>query len=134
MDESPLRLRIEPQTPVRNRDGTVWASDYQVEVYFHPEHWYNVFLLRKSTGVEWYCNVASPPRFDSGKGEVYFVDYDLDVYVYADGNYKVLDREEFEENAQTMNYPPEIREKAEQALQALIVAVKERRAPFSPGV
>jgi protein associated with RNAse G/E len=101
-----------------------------VEAFFKTSDWYNVFILRKPEGTEWYCNVASPPLLDAGKDEVRFVDYDLDVYVYADKSYKVLDRDEFEENARKMGYPEETRRMAEQGLQAIIRAIEEGRAPF----
>lgn len=128
--ERPLRLFIPAGTPVRNSDGLAWSSGYDVEAHFHPKEWYNVFVLKKSGGREWYCNVASPPLFDPEKAEVRFVDYDLDVYVYADGSFKVLDREEFEENARKMGYSMEIREKAEAGLKKLIEAVRGKREPF----
>ncbi|MFC4769266.1 DUF402 domain-containing protein [Effusibacillus consociatus] len=131
LEEEPLRLAISPHTPVRNSDGSVWTSDYEVEAYFHPEYWFNAFLLKKSDGSEWYCNVAAPPLFNKKKNEVHFVDYDLDVYVYADGSFKVLDRDEYEENAQRMRYSEEIRDKVEEGLRQLLQAISERREPFS---
>ncbi|WP_018132657.1 DUF402 domain-containing protein [Effusibacillus pohliae] len=130
IEERPLRLLIPAQTPVREQDGSVWTSDYEVEAYFHPEQWYNAFILKKPEGTEWYCNVAAPPEFDAGAGQVRFVDYDLDVYVEADGSPHVLDREEFAENARKMGYPPETVRQAEAGLQALLQAIRERRPPF----
>ncbi|BCJ87000.1 UPF0374 protein YgaC [Effusibacillus dendaii] len=128
---NPLWLRIPPATPVQNLDGSVWSSDYEVDAYFHPTDWYNVFVLKKSDGVEWYCNVAAPPTVDMEKRQVTFIDYELDVYVYADRSYKVLDRDEFEENALKMRYSEEVRAKAEAGLSALLRAIEEQNHPFA---
>ncbi|GAX91313.1 DUF402 domain-containing protein [Effusibacillus lacus] len=128
--ENPLLLLIPAHTPVYNPDGSVWSSPYGVEAHFSPAHWFNAFVLKKEEGTEWYCNVASPAQYDAEAGIVRFVDYDLDVYVYADGTHKVLDREEFEENSRVMGYPQEVRERVEQGLQELLRAIHERRGPF----
>lgn len=128
--ETPLRLHIPANTPVENPDGSQWESPYDVEAYFADIHWYNVFTLNKQTGIEWYCNVASPPRWNPSTGDLEFVDYDLDIYVYSDGSFKVLDREEYEAHAQSMNYPKDVQLQAKWGLSQLIHAIRSKTGPF----
>lgn len=130
ISENPLLLHIPANTPVENFDGSQWVSPYDVEAHFHEKHWYNVFTLKKQIGTEWYCNVASPPHWSPTTGDLEFTDYDLDIYVYADGSFKVLDREEFEAHAQSMNYPKDVKQKAEQGLSELIHAIHSKTGPF----
>lgn len=128
--ENPLVLHIPAETPVHNPDGSTWTSPYEVEAYFPETDWYNVFKLKKRSGIEWYCNVASPPARNETAGRLEFVDYDLDVYVYADRTYSVLDREEYEEHARLMKYPDVVKQQVEQGLAVLIDAIRAKRGPF----
>jgi protein associated with RNAse G/E len=128
--ESPLVLHIPAETSVCNPDGSTWTSPYDVEAYFPETDWYNVFKLNKQSGIEWYCNVASPPARNETTGNLEFVDYDLDVYVHADGDYTILDREEYEKHARLMKYPDEVKQQVEQGLAALIQVICSKRGPF----
>ena len=47
----------------------------------------------RNNGVYYYCNIASPYIID-GKA-IKYIDYDLDLRVFADGSFKVLDRGEY---------------------------------------
>ena len=54
-------------------------------------------------GVFYYCNLASPSLYD---GEaIRNIDYDLDVKLYPDGGYSILDENEYQEHARVMKYP-----------------------------
>lgn len=127
--DDPLILRIPANTPVHNPDGSTWSSGYDVEAFFPADKWFNVFTLKKATGTEWYCNVAAPPSIEEQK--IRFIDYDLDIYVYTDGHFQVLDRDEFEEHARTMRYSDEIKQKAETGLHDLKQAIKMGYHPFA---
>lgn len=62
-------------------------------------------MIRK-TGVYYYCNIASPTLYD---GEALkYIDYDLDLKVFPDNNYRVLDEEEYKQHAKQMNYSKEL--------------------------
>ena len=64
--------------------------------------WYNVICMIRKTGVYYYCNIASPTLYD---GEALkYIDYDLDLKVFPDGNYRVLDEEEYRQHEKQMNY------------------------------
>ena len=80
---------------VRFEKGDVFYEWY----YF--DRWYNVFQVYSKEGVlkGWYCNVTAPARVDDT--ELTFVDLALDLWVWPDMRYLVLDEDEFEELAES---------------------------------
>lgn len=81
------------------------------------DRWYNIFEIhdrRDDRLKAWYCNVTRPAEFSPGK--VTYVDLALDVLVYPDGEYLVLDENEFQE----LTLEPKTRDKAREGLRELI--------------
>ena len=39
-----------------------------------------------------------------------YIDYDLDLKVFPDGNYRILDQEEYRQHAREMGYSDELRQ------------------------
>ena len=109
--------------------GTIASGTISVE-YYWLERWYNVFRFSGPDGKfqSFYCNVSMPPSFD---GRVLsYVDLDIDVLVKPDFSYRVLDLEDFEENASRYGYSAEVHEKAHAALAELIRLIETRSFPF----
>ena len=80
------------------------------------------------TGVYYYCNIASPTLYD---GEALkYIDYDLDLKVFPDGNYRVLDEEEYRQHAKQMNYSKELDKILKKQLDILINLASKRAGPF----
>jgi hypothetical protein len=64
--------------------------------WFYADRWYNVFELHDVEDDRlkgWYCNITRPARFENGG--IYAEDLALDVMVYPDGRFLVLDEDEF---------------------------------------
>jgi protein associated with RNAse G/E len=59
-----------------------------------------------------------------------YIDLDIDVLVEPDLSYRVVDLEEFAENAEVHKYPPEIIERAKESLSELILRIEKRQFPF----
>ena len=59
-----------------------------------------------------------------------YVDLDIDVLVGSDGQYSILDVEEFEENAERFNLSAESRANAAAGLDELIKLISDRKFPF----
>ena len=84
-------------------------------------------MVRKA-GIYYYCNVATPSVYD---GEaIKNVDYDLDVKVFPDGSYMVLDENEFKYHCNKMNYPEEIKDICIKAKNDLVQMVENKQIPF----
>ena len=110
--------------------GTISSGTISTE-YYWLNRWYNVFRFsdpdRKLKN--YYCNVNQPPRFD---GRVLsYIDLDIDVLVAPDLTYKILDVEDFEENARRYAYPEEVQANAHRALAELTGLIESKAFPFT---
>ncbi len=99
--------------------------------YYYFERWYNVFQIYSAAGQlkGWYCNVTAPARVSDGV--LTFVDLALDLFVYPDGRFLVLDQEEFDELA-AGTYGRDDVEAAKGALVELIDLVRANALPGRP--
>ena len=70
-----------------------------------------------------------PPSFD---GHVLsYIDLDIDVFVAPDLTYKILDVEDFEENARRYAYPEEVQANARRAVDELTALIESGAFPFN---
>jgi uncharacterized protein len=110
--------------------GTIELGTLSLE-YYWLDRWYNVFRFSEPSGKlrNYYCNVNVPPTFDGSM--LSYIDLDIDILVEADLSYRVLDLEEFEENAVRYRYPDEVKQNAQRALSELITLIDGRQFPFN---
>ena len=97
-------------------------------MYF-KKNWFNIVAQLKRNGIHYYCNIASPAIIEDNA--IKFIDYDLDLRIYPDGKYKILDRDEFEVNRRVMNYSKDLAFILNNKLKELIESYKAREFPFS---
>jgi uncharacterized protein len=99
--------------------------------YYYTDRWYNIFDIVNSRGTRkgWYCNITEPARMhdDGEQSMIGQVDLYLDVWVKPNGQYMVLDEDEFA----TATLTPEQRLGAQQGLQALLALLEKRQETFS---
>ncbi len=110
--------------------GTIATGTTSLE-YYWLDRWYNVFRFCEPCGTlrNYYCNINVPPTFD---GQVLtYIDLDIDILVDTDFSFRVLDREEFEQNAARYGYPRDVRLNAEKGLRELITLIERRHFPFN---
>ena len=72
--------------------------------------------------------MASP--FIIEEGTIKYIDYDLDLRVFPDGSFKVLDRGEYKYHKTLMNYPDKIDKILKSELTELIDMVRAKQGPF----
>jgi protein associated with RNAse G/E len=110
--------------------GTISSGTISTE-YYWLDRWYNVFRFSDPAGTlkNFYCNVNQPPAFDGRL--LSYVDLDIDVLVAPDLTYKILDVEDFEENAATYHYPKEVQLNAHLAVAELVELIEARSFPFN---
>jgi protein associated with RNAse G/E len=70
-----------------------------------------------------------PPVFENDVLD--YVDLDLDILVWPDFSYQILDGEDFEQNAKRFGYPDEIRVNVKGAISDVIRLIETRQFPFS---
>jgi hypothetical protein len=110
--------------------GTIASGTRSIE-YYWLDRWYNVFRFAAPTGElrSYYCNVNVPPAFD---GHVLsYVDLDIDILVEPDLSYRIVDLEDFKQNAERFGYSADVQDKARQAIEELVGLIEARAFPFS---
>lgn len=118
------------RTVVTESDGRTWLTREPSICYFHAEHWFNIICMLREDGVYYYCNISSPFIYDNQS--LKYIDYDLDVKVFPDMTYTILDEDEFEDHKQQMNYPEAIDLILHRNVEKLISWIKQRKGPFAP--
>jgi protein associated with RNAse G/E len=98
--------------------------------YYWMNQWFNVFRFHEPEGGlrNYYCNINQPPSFINGVLD--YVDLDIDVLVWKDYSYQILDLDEFEDNAIKFSYSEELRMDVDFALKRLITKIEKRSFPF----
>jgi protein associated with RNAse G/E len=109
--------------------GTIEAGTHSLE-FFWSDRWYSVFRFGERDGRLrcFYCNVNTPARLEGDT--LSFVDLDVDLLVLPDFSFRVLDEDEFEENARLYGYTEELRARVRDSLDEIIRLVEARRFPF----
>lgn len=120
------------KTKVTENDGRSHKTNEPAILFFYPDKWYNVIGQLKKHGLFFYCNIATPYLFD---GEIIkYIDYDLDLRVFPDGGFRVLDRNEYNYHKKIMNYPDEIDQILKSELDDLIQMKRDETGPFTKGL
>lgn len=117
------------KTKVIESDGQAWVTREPAISYFHSKFWFNVIGMIRSDGIYYYCNIGTPFVCDSEA--LKYIDYDLDVKVYPDMTFNILDEDEYKEHKAQMGYPAVIDRILHRNLDELIVWIRQRQGPFS---
>lgn len=118
------------KTEVTEDNGRIWTTREPAICYFHAAQWFNVIGMLRTDGIHYYCNLSSPFIYD--QGALKYIDYDLDVKVYPDMTYDLLDEDEYEEHKVQMGYPPVLDHILYKNVEQLLIWVRQRKGPFSP--
>lgn len=109
-------------------DGRTRKTREPAVMYFFKNKWFNVIAQLKKEGISYYCNIASPYIIEDNT--IKYIDYDLDLRVFPDGGYKILDYNEYKYHKKKMKYPEEIDIIINKELQKLIEMKKNNEGPF----
>lgn len=113
---------------VTESDGRVWTSKEPTIFYFYTNEFFNVVGMSRSTGVHYYCNIASPIYLVDGA--LLYIDYDLDIGHSPLLGLRLLDEVEYDLHRQSMNYSDELDLQMRKAQLHLIGLQKELKFPF----
>lgn len=117
------------RTKVIESDGRNWVTREPAICYFFKDYWFNIIAMIKQDGVHYYCNLSSPYVYD---GEaIKYIDYDLDVKIFPDYSYTILDRDEYNQHKRIMDYPEKLKEVIENQLNILLNMINNRFEPFN---
>ncbi len=118
------------KTMVNESDGRVHQTNEPAILFFYKDKWFNIIGQLKSQGLFYYCNIATPYLIEDGI--IKYIDYDLDLRVFPDGAFRVLDRNEYKYHSKIMNYPKELDTILKRELTNLIDMKKQKKEPFLP--
>lgn len=117
------------KTLVTRAEGISWRTKEPAIMYYFRDKWYNVIAQLKKEGISYYCNIASPYIIE--EGTVKYIDYDLDLRIFPSGEYKVLDRLEYQYHQKIMNYSEDLKTAIENGLEELITLYKNGSVMFN---
>lgn len=110
-------------------DGRSYHAKEPAILFFYKKHWFNIIGQLKQFGLFYYCNIATPYIID-GK-IIKYIDYDLDLRVFPNGSFKILDYNEYNYHRKIMHYPKEIQMIVKKELSLLIEMKKKNEGPFA---
>ena len=87
-------------------DGRTRKTREPAVMYFFKNKWFNVIAQLKKEGISYYCNIASPYIIEDNT--IKYIDYDLDLRIFPNGEYKILDKMEYKYHKRIMNYSDEL--------------------------
>ncbi len=117
------------KTLVIESDGRTWRTKEPAIMFFSKKNWFNIIGQIKPNGIFYYCNIASPSIIEDGT--IKYIDYDLDLRVFPDGSFKVLDRGEYKYHKKKMNYSDDLDTILKNELSKLIEMVRNKEYPFT---
>lgn len=119
-------------TKLTEHNGESHCTNEPAILFFYKKHWFNIIGQLKKTGLFYYCNIATPFIIDGGS--IKYIDYDLDLRVYPDGGFKILDRNEYRYHKKIMKYGRELDRIIENSLKELISWKREKKGPFEENI
>ncbi|WP_026314563.1 nucleoside tri-diphosphate phosphatase [Heyndrickxia acidiproducens] len=125
-----LVIGANDRTLVTESDGRTWITREPAICYFHADHWFNIIGMIREDGIYYYCNLGSPFAYD--EEALKYIDYDLDIKVFPDMTFTLLDKDEYEYHRKKMGYPDVIDHILKRNVDNLIDWIRQRKGPFSP--
>ncbi|MBH8397531.1 DUF402 domain-containing protein, partial [Klebsiella pneumoniae] len=122
-------IGVNDHTLVTESEGRRWVTREPAIVYFHKKYWFNVIAMIREKGVSYYCNLASPFLLDDEA--LKYIDYDLDIKVFPDGEKRLLDVDEYEMHSKMMNYPNDIDFILKENVKILVDWINNGDGPFA---
>lgn len=122
-------IGVNDHTLVTESDGRRWVTREPAIVYFHKKYWFNIIAMIREKGVSYYCNLASPYVLDAEA--LKYIDYDLDIKVFPDGEKRLLDVDEYDEHRKQMHYSADIDFILKENVKILVDWINHHKGPFS---
>ena len=122
-------VAVTDHTWVVEADKRRWLTKEPAICFFYDDHWFNIISMVRKTGIYYYCNLASPSLYD---GEaIKNIDYDLDVKIFPDDSYMILDENEYAYHSERMHYPKELKDIIDKEMDNLLRMIENRENPFN---
>lgn len=120
------------KTKVIEASGRNWMTHEPSIGFFFKDKFFNIMAMIRKEGIFYYCNIASPAVID--EEGLKYIDYDLDVSVNPNFEYRILDRQEFEYHRKKFNYSDGLVKVLYHHLDKLKEMIEKRAYPFDHDV
>ena len=114
-------IGVNDHTLVTESDGRRWVTREPAIVYFHKKYWFNIIAMIRDNGISYYLDEEA----------LKYIDYDLDVKIFTDGEKRLLDVEEYERHKRKMNYSDDLDYILKEHVKILVDWINNGRGPFS---
>lgn len=128
-DTDDMAILINNKVNVIDGDGRHWKTREPAVCFFFKEYWFNVISMIRDNQIYYYCNLSSPYIID--EEGLKYIDYDLDIKLFPDGEMVILDRDEYDFNIRNLHYSDEIIQIIQKHLDILIKMINNQEDPFN---
>ena len=91
---------------ITESDGRSHRTRDLAIIFLYKKRWFHITAQYKKIGLYYKADIASPIIVDENIFK--YIDYDLDLKVFPDGEYKVLDRNEYKFHRKIMKYSEDL--------------------------
>src|SRR5438105_6058621 len=98
-DAFSIVLHAEFNVDLVERDFATFRRGDVFHEFYYFDRWYNIFQISAPDGTlkGWYANVGLPAQLNPEAGSLEYIDLALDVWTQPNGEFVVLDQDEFDE-------------------------------------
>ena len=114
---------------ITESDGRSHKTKETAIIFFYKTRWFHITAQFKTTGLYYKADMASPFLID--EGIIKYIDYDLDLKVFPDGDFRVLDRNEYKYHKKIMKYSEDLDLILQSELTDLINMKRAEVGPFN---
>lgn len=117
---------------ITESDGRSHKTKETAIIFFFKKRWFHITAQFKNTGLYYKVDMASPFLIDNGI--IKYIDYDLDLKVFPDGEFRVLDRNEYKYHKKIMKYSENLDLILQNELTKVINMKKDEVGPFNKDI
>lgn len=121
-------IGMNDRTRVTDKTGQEIQTVFPALFYFDLREWFNVIYNMLPHQSFFYCNISTPAEI--ADKTIQYIDYDIDFVVQSDFTYQIKDLDEYREHQQLYQYPSDVKNHVELAMNRLQESIERQKIPF----
>lgn len=117
------------KTNITESDGRSHKTKNTSIIFLYKRRWFHITAQYKKSGLYYKADIASPFLIDNNVFK--YIDYDLDLKVYPNGDYKILDQNEYRYHKKIMKYSKDLDYIIRKELTNLLKMKQKNEGPFN---